>query len=531
MLKRIICAVVLLLLAGSILVAVVWPALWWLMLLTGALLALAAYDLLQTRHTILRNYPVIGHLRYTLEDFRHQVRQYFIQGDNEGAPFTHGQRALVYQRAKNVSDVLPFGTQQDVYAVGYEWINHALFPFAPATIEARVTIGGPACSQPYSASHLNISSMSFGALSSHAIAALNHGAAQGGFAHWTGEGGISAYHQQGGGDLVWQIGTGYFGCRTPEGRFDAAQFAEKAVQPQVKMIEIKLSQGAKPGGGGILPGAKVTAAIAAARDVQLGIDVISPPAHRAFTNPEAMLDFIAELRELSGGKPIGFKFCVGRADEFLTVCRAMQARGITPDFITVDGKEGGTGAAPFEFSNGLGTPLREGLIFVHNALTGAGLRDKIKIIASGKIITGLDMATKLAIGADLCNAARGMMFALGCIQARRCHADTCPTGIATHDPWRVNGLVVGDKAPRVAHYHHNTVHHFLKVLAAAGLHQSGELTPALVLRRIAPTTVRSYAELYDWLTPGALLDGSAPPRWQQAWEGKIIAAPELIAAA
>lgn len=531
MLKRIICAVVLLLLAGSVLIAMVWPALWWLMLLTGALLALAAYDLLQTRHTILRNYPVIGHLRYTLEDLRHQVRQYFIQGDNEGAPFTHGQRALVYQRAKSVSDVLPFGTQQDVYAVGYEWINHSLFPHTPAEEEMRVTIGGPACRQPYAASHLNISSMSFGALSSHAIAALNYGAAQGGFAHWTGEGGISAYHRQGGGDLVWQIGTGYFGCRSAEGRFDPAQFAAKAVLPQVKMIEIKLSQGAKPGGGGILPGAKVTAAIAVARGVPQGVDVLSPPAHSAFSNPDAMLDFIAELRELSGGKPIGIKLCVGRADEFLALCRAMQARNLAPDFITVDGKEGGTGAAPFEFSNSLGTPLREGLIFVHNALTGAGLRDKIKIIASGKIITGMDLATKLAIGADLCNAARGMMFALGCIQARRCHADTCPTGIATHDPWRVNGLVVGDKAPRVAHYHHNTVHHFLKVLAAAGLQQAGELNPALVLRRITPTVVRSYAELYDWLTPGALLNGNAPPRWQQAWEGKVIAAPELIAAA
>lgn len=531
MLKRIICAVVLLLLAGSVLIAMVWPALWWLMLLTGALLALAAYDLLQTRHTILRNYPVIGHLRYTLEDLRHQVRQYFIQGDNEGAPFTHGQRALVYQRAKSVSDVLPFGTQQDVYAVGYEWINHSLFPHTPAEEEMRVTIGGPACRQPYAASHLNISSMSFGALSSHAIAALNYGAAQGGFAHWTGEGGISAYHRQGGGDLVWQIGTGYFGCRSAEGRFDPAQFAAKAVLPQVKMIEIKLSQGAKPGGGGILPGAKVTAAIAVARGVPQGVDVLSPPAHSAFSNPDAMLDFIAELRELSGGKPVGIKLCVGRADEFLALCRAMQTRDLAPDFITVDGKEGGTGAAPFEFSNSLGTPLREGLIFVHNALTGAGLRDKIKIIASGKIITGMDLATKLAIGADLCNAARGMMFALGCIQARRCHADTCPTGIATHDPWRVNGLVVGDKAPRVAHYHHNTVHHFLKVLAAAGLQQAGELNPALVLRRITPTVVRSYAELYDWLTPGALLNGNAPPRWQQAWEGKVIAAPELIAAA
>lgn len=503
---------------------------YWLFLVAFSMTLFGIRDLLQTRHSLLRNYPLVGWCRYLIEAIRPQIRQYLLETDIGGMPFNREQRSVVYRRAKEVEDKQPFGTELDVYRDGYEWINHSVAPSRVNPETLRVPIGNRQCRQPYSASVFNISALSFGALGMNAIRALNKGAKLGGFAHDTGEGGISVYHREFEGDLIWEIGSGYFGCRREDGGFDPDRFAMQARSGQVKMIEVKLSQGAKPGHGGILPAAKVSREIAETRHVRMGEDCVSPARHSAFSTPLEFVRFLATLRELSGGKPVGFKLCVGHPWELMGICKAILETDIIPDFIVIDGKEGGTGAAPYEFSNGLGTPLREGLIFVHNALVGAALRDKIKIIASGKIITGLDMALKLAIGADLCNAARGMMFALGCIQARRCHADTCPTGIATHDPWRVNGLVVGDKAPRVAHYHHNTVHHFLKVLAAAGLQQASELHPALVLRRVAPTTVRSYAELYDWLTPGALLNGNAPPRWQQAWEGKTIAAPELIAA-
>lgn len=519
---------------GAVLVlgAFFWPWLWPASVILALLLMLGAYDLVQPRHTILRNYPVFGHLRYMLEDIRHQIRQYFIEADNKGDPFGHGERGLVYKRAKQASDVQPFGTIQDVYASGYEWFNHSLHPLEASDTPPRIRVGGPDCRQPYHASLLNVSAMSFGALSPNAILALNEGARRGGFAHNTGEGGISEYHLRPGGDLIWELGTAYFGCRTKDGKFDPAQFEDQASRDIVKMIEIKLSQGAKPGGGGILPAAKLTPAIARARGVEMGHDVESPPAHSAFSGPEGLLEFVVRLRELSGGKPVGFKLCIGRADEFLAVCRAMVDTGITPDYIVVDGGEGGTGAAPREFSDALGTPLREGLIFAHNALVGAGVRDRLKLVCSGKILSGFDMAAKIAMGADMCYSARAMLFALGCIQARRCHTNRCPTGVTTQDPWRQAGLVVRDKAPRVANYHAATIHHLMKVLAAAGLRHPDELTPAHLQRRVAPQVIKSYAELYDYLAPGSLRDGDAPESWLRAWRGtgRPEEWPELLSA-
>lgn len=516
MLKKILCygAIVSTLLAA--LIAWWWHPFVWVFVFLAPTSLLAAYDLIQKQHTILRNYPVIGHARYMLEDVRHQIRQYLIQGDNEGVPFTHAQRALVYRRAKNVSDILPFGTILDVYEQGFEWINHSMYPHEALKEEPRVRIGNSNCKHPYEASRLNISAMSFGALSGRAITALNQGAKQGKFAHNTGEGGLSDYHRQGG-DLIWEIGTGYFGCRDKKGNFEPDMFADCAAIDEVKMIELKLSQGAKPGGGGILPAEKITPEIARARSVEMGFDVISPRAHTAFDSPEGLMEFIAKLRELSGGKPVGFKMCMGRPDEFLTLCRAMCDTNILPDYIVIDGKEGGTGAAPAEFSNGLGTPLTEGLIFAHNALVGAGLREHIKIAVSGKIISGFDMVKRIAIGADFCYSARGMMFSLGCIQARRCHTNRCPSGVATQDPWRENGLVVSDKAPRVFNYHNGTIKHFLEMLAAIGVEHPDKLVPGHLYRRSDPGIVRSYHELFNWLQPGALLNGEAPPEWQRAW--------------
>ncbi|MGD8573643.1 MAG: FMN-binding glutamate synthase family protein, partial [Gammaproteobacteria bacterium] len=412
----------------------------------------------------------------------------------------------------------PFGTIQNVYGAGFEWINHSIAAVWPNEQEPRITVGNEQCGRPYLASRLNISAMSFGSLSSNAILALNTGARMGNFAHDTGEGAISRYHLQPGGDLIWELGTAYFGCRDEQGRFDASQFREKAAGETVKMVEVKLSQGAKPGGGGILPAAKVTPEIAEARSIPMGHDVHSPPFHSAFSTPIEMLEFLQQLRELSGGKPVGFKLCVGRHDQFMAVVKAMLETGIRPDFITVDGKEGGTGAAPVELTNGLGTPLTEGLIFVHNALVGANLRDDIRIIASGKIITGFDMAARIAMGADMCNSARGMMFALGCIQARRCHTNTCPTGVATQDPWRVRGLVVADKSRRVANYHKSTVDHFLQVLAAAGLHHPEELTPDLLYRRVAHNESRTFRQIYPYIEAGDLLEGTVPSLYAEPWE-------------
>ncbi|MEJ8567845.1 FMN-binding glutamate synthase family protein [Elongatibacter sediminis] len=513
------------LIAGAVLtnILVLVAALWWrpvlwAYLFLGPTSVLMIRDLTQGRHTILRNYPVVGHLRYMIEDLRHQFRQYLIESDSDGAPFSHAQRGLVYQRAKEESDVLPFGTLQDVYAEGYEWLEHSAAPSSRLEEEPRVLIGNDQCSQPYSASRFNISAMSFGSLSSNAILALNKGARMGGFYHDTGEGGISRYHREHGGDLVWEIGTGYFGCRREDGRFDPDRFSERARSDQVKMTELKLSQGAKPGGGGVLPGGKVNAEIAAARGVPEGKTVVSPAAHLGLSTPIDLMEFLQRMRELSGGKPVGVKFCVGKETQLMAMVKAMLETGIVPDFITVDGGEGGTGAAQPELSDSVGTPLTDGLFLVRNALSGAGLRDRVRIIAAGKIVHGFDMAARIAIGADVCNSARGMLFALGCIQARRCHTNRCPTGITTNEPWRVSGLDVEDKAQRVANYHAHTISHFLTVLSACGLSGPDDLCPELLNRRISHHEVRSYAQLYPQARPGSLLEGSAPQPHQNFWD-------------
>jgi glutamate synthase domain-containing protein 2 len=493
----------------------VWPPVWWSAVVFGPLALLGVLDMVQRRHAIRANFPVIGRLRYAFEAVRPEIQQYFVESDTTGTPFNRDLRSLVYQRAKNVRDTVPFGTQLDVYAPGYEWIEHSLRA-KELHAALRVTIGGRACSQPYDASILNISAMSYGSLSGAAVTALNRGAQRGGFAHNTGEGGISPYHLQGG-DLIWQIGTGYFGARSPEGGFDRAAFERNAGRDVVKMIEIKLSQGAKPGHGGILPGNKVTPEIAAIRGVPVGKTVYSPPGHTAFGTPRELVRFIATLRELSGGKPIGFKLCVGRKREFMAICKAMLETGITPDYIAVDGGEGGTGAAPLEFSNRLGSPLTEGLVFVHNALVGCGLRDEIRLIAGGKIITGFHMARVIAIGADLCYSARGMMFALGCIQARLCHSNTCPTGVATQDPDLTVGLDPTLKSERVAHFHANTVKAFGELLGAAGFEEPAQLRPWHIHRRISLTRTQHYGELFDYLPPRALLQGQLPPAYAGDW--------------
>jgi hypothetical protein len=504
-------------LAGVALLAWLWCPALWALLVVVPLVLLGAYDLLQTQHTIRRNFPVLGRFRYLFEAVRPEIQQYFVESNSSGRPFSRELRSLVYRRAKNVTDTLPFGTEYDVYAIGYQWMNHSLCALEPAEVPPRVHIGGPSCLLPYDAAVLNVSAMSYGALSRNAISALNRGAKLGGFYHNTGEGGLSPYHLEGGGDLCWQIGTGYFGCRDEQGAFEPDLFAEKARNPQIKLIEIKLSQGAKPGHGGILPAKKVTLEIAQIRHVPLGADVISPPTHRAFSTPIGLCEFIGRLRELSLGKPIGFKLCLGKRREFLAICKAMVESGIYPDFITVDGGEGGTGAAPLEFSNVLGTPLDEALVFVHNALVGVGLRQHIRVICSGRVVTGFDLAHKIAIGADLCNSARAMMFALGCIQAQKCNSNECPTGVATQDPGLVAGLVVADKAVRVRNFQHNTVKAFVELLAASGLRQPNELRPWHILRRISPTEVRHYGEMYEYLRDRALLTDPVPKSFARAW--------------
>ena len=494
-----------------------WPSGIVPLVVVVVLVVMGIYDLAQTHHAIRRNFPVVGRLRYLFESVRPELQQYFVESNASGRPFSRDLRSLVYQRAKNITDTVPFGTEKDVYELGYEWINHSIVAKHPHDTLPRVTIGGPDCKHPYSAALLNVSAMSYGSLSTNAIRALNRGAKIGGFAHNTGEGGLSPFHLQEGGDVIWQIGTGYFGCRDANGKFDEVLFAEKATIENVKMIEIKLSQGAKPGHGGILPASKLTAEIAKIRNVPMGADVISPPSHTAFSTPLELCAFIAKLRKLSGGKPVGFKLCVGKRREFLAICKAMVETQITPDFITVDGGEGGTGAAPLEFSNVVGTPLIEGLVFVHNSLVGVNLRERMKIIASGRIVTGFDIAQKLAIGADLCNSARAMMFALGCIQAQRCNTNTCPTGIATQDPELVHGLVIDDKAVRVAHFQKNTVRAFAELVAAAGLSEPNQLRPWHVLRRINRTETKHYGEMYEYVKRGALLGAEVPKSYARAW--------------
>ncbi|MEM1244043.1 MAG: FMN-binding glutamate synthase family protein, partial [Pseudomonadota bacterium] len=467
---------------------------WWLIFIVPLFL-LGLYDILQKHSNILRLFPVLGHLRYWLQDIRPQIQQYFIETNQNGMPFSREERDLVYARSEKRNDTLPFGTQRDVHASGFDSINHSLSPKKVEQTEARVVVGNHLCKKPYDASRLNVSAMSFGAISKNAVRALNRGAKMGNFAHNTGEGGLSQYHLQEGGDIFWQIGTGYFGCRSKQGNFDAAQFQDKSQHEQVKMIEIKLSQGAKPAHGGILPAAKVSEEIAKIRGVEIGEDCISPPAHTAFNSPKGLLEFVAKLRELSGGKPTGFKLCLGRRVEFHAICKAMLETEIYPDFITVDGAEGGTGAAPVEFTDFIGVPLNEGLYFVHNSLVATNLRQHLRIIASGKIINGFDMVCKIALGADMCNSARGMMFSLGCIQSRRCHTNMCPTGVATQKPERVYALNIDDKAPRVRNFHDATIESFLEVLGAAGLDKVKGLTPAVVFKRKSDE-VKHYDEIF-----------------------------------
>jgi glutamate synthase domain-containing protein 2 len=482
------------------------------------LVGLGWRDTQQTRHSVLRNYPVIGHLRFLLEFIRPEIRQYFIEGDREAAPFSRQQRSLVYQRSKGQQDKRPFGTQLDVGATGYEWINHSILPTALASHDFRITIGGAACAQPYSASVFNISAMSFGSLSAAAILALNQGAKRGNFAHDTGEGSISTHHRVHGGDLIWEIGSGYFGCRNADGSFSPERFTEAAREPQVKMIELKLSQGAKPGHGGLLPGAKVTPEIATARGVPVGVDCISPARHGAFGTPVEMMQFLGRLREMSGGKPVGFKLCIGHPWEWFAICKAMIATDITPDFIVVDGAEGGTGAAPLEFTDHVGVPLQEGLLLVHNTLTGLNLRDRVKIGCAGKVVSAFDIARLMALGADWCNAARGFMFALGCIQSQTCHTGTCPTGVATQDPQRQQALVVPDKAERVWRYHENTMAALKEIVEAAGLQHPNQITAAHIVRRISSHDIKLLANLLPFVQRGELL---AAERGESAWPHKV----------
>ncbi len=520
MIRRVLLGALLGVLALIFLLAPRQPWVLWLLAPIIPLAALGFYDALQRRHTVLRNFPIIGHGRYLMERIRPEIQQYFIDSNIDAYPIERELRAIVYQRAKGALETQPLGTQRDLYGVGYEWASHSMAAHPALQEPPRVRIGGDQCRQPYDASLLNVSAMSFGALSAPAIRALNGGARIAGFAQNTGEGGIAEAHWAEGGDLIWQIGTGYFGCRTRAGRFDPAAFAEQACRDAVKMIELKLSQGAKPGHGGVLPGVKVSAEIARIRRIEPGKTVVSPPSHPEFDSPVGLLEFVARLRDLSGGKPVGFKLCVGRRTDFFAICKAMRETGIRPDFITVDGGEGGTGAAPLEFSNSVGMPARDAWIFVHNALVGAGLRDQIRVIASGKIITGFHMIRALAIGADLCNSARGMMFALGCIQSLRCNTNRCPTGITTQNPALTYGLDVADKRIRVANYHAATLRGFMELLGAMGLHMPSELAPHHIFRRVDDLRVRNLNELYDYLSPGQLLDGDVPPdmavEWHQA---------------
>ena len=479
---------------------------WNFFLLFGFLSFVGIYDLTQTKIAILRNYPVIGHLRFMLEFIRPEIRQYFIEGDNDETPFSKEQRTLVYSRAKAVPDQIPFGTTLDVMAPGYQWINQSLAPTHLPSHDFRVEIGSKDCKQKYSASIFNISAMSFGSLSANAILALNLGAKKGNFAHDTGEGSISQYHRVHGGDLIWEIGSGYFGCRNADGTFNAEKYAENALDPQVKMIEIKLSQGAKPGHGGILPGSKVTAEIAAARGVKEGEACISPASHSAFSTPLELIHFVKKLRDLSGGKPVGFKFCVGHPWEWFGIVKAMLETGIHPDFIVVDGSEGGTGASPVEFTNHVGTPLQEGLRLVHNTLVGVNLRDHIKIGCAGKIISAFDMAVAFALGADWCNSARGFMFSIGCIQAQVCNTGNCPTGVTTQNALRQKALVVPNKAERVFNFHNETLKTLKELVEAAGLHHPGEIDAPHIIRRINKHEVRLLSFLLPEMPAGLLLN-------------------------
>jgi len=511
--------------AGSIFLTLVsaaglyWSRGWiWPLLLFGLLALVGLNDLTQEKHTLRRNYPLLAWWRYFLESIGPEIRQYFIESDNDERPFSRQQRSIVYQRAKNALDKRPFGSQLDLYADKYEWINHSLVPTDIPSHDFRITIGASRA-KPYSASVFNISAMSFGSLSANAIRALNEGARRGNFYHDTGEGSISTYHRENGGDLVWEIGSGYFGCRDADGRFNEENFVRNATGEQVKMIEVKLSQGAKPGHGGVLPGVKVSPEISEARGVPIGVDCVSPSRHSAFSTPQGLLEFVDRLRTLSGGKPTGFKLAIGHPWEWFAVAKAMHETGILPDFIVVDGGEGGTGAAPLEFTDHVGAPLREALLLVHNTLVGLNLRQHVRIGAAGKVVTAFDIARTLALGADWCNAARGYMFALGCIQSLSCHTDRCPTGIATQNQRRQDALIVPDKATRVHQFHENTLMALRELMAAAGLNHPDELGPEHIIRRVSSTEVRSLSVLHRFMHPGELLGGEIPdhPAFRMFW--------------
>jgi glutamate synthase domain-containing protein 2 len=499
------------------------PIFWWSFIVLGPLMIIGYWDFFQTKHAIVRNFPILGRSRYVMEWFRPKVFQYFIESDTDGRPFSRIFRSIVYQRAKQVLDTAPFGTQLDVYAEGYEWMNHSIAPLDVHLVNAdqRVLIGGKDCLKPYNSSIFNVSAMSFGSLSKNAVMALNGGAALGGFAHNTGEGGISPYHNKYNGDLIYQIGTGYFGCRNKDGSFSDELFKERTAAENVKMIEIKLSQGAKPGHGGILPAKKATKEIAKIRNIEPFKDVNSPPFHKAFSTPLELCYFIKNCRNLSGGKPIGFKLCVGQKSEFLAICKAMLKTGILPDFISVDGGEGGTGAAPLEFSNSVGMPFREGLAFVYNALVGFDLKTEIKLFASGKIVTGFHIFRALSLGADACSSARAMMMAVGCIQALECNKNTCPTGVATQDPELIKGLDINDKKYRVYNYHKETVESFVELMAAAGIDDPDKINRAHVHRRIIMNKTQRYNEIYPYIPESCLLHEESIPK---DWEADMMVA-------
>ena len=488
--------------------------------IAGPVMYMGFYDMTQKKQSIKRNFPFFGRLRYVFEDLRPKIQQYFVESDTDGTPINRNDRSVVYQRAKKDVDTTPFGTQFDVYAEGYEWMSHSIKPldFHKIDHHPRVLVGSKDCKQPYSASVLNVSAMSFGSLSSNAIEALNAGAKIGVFAHNTGEGGLSPYHLKHGGDIIWQVGTGYFGARDEAGNFSDEAFKKNALRPEVKMIELKLSQGAKPGHGGILPGKKNTPEIAAIRGVKAGTTVFSPPYHSAFNTPKEMILFLHKMRELSGGKPVGFKLCVGKKSEFISICKAMVELNLYPDFITVDGGEGGTGAAPPEFSNFVGMPLMDGLSFVDNMLTGFNIRQQIKILASGKILTGFQMIRAIALGADMCNSARAMMMALGCIQALECNKNTCPTGVATQDPKFTKGLVVEDKKVRVANFHRNTVESFVELMAASGIENPSKLNRHQISRRVFMNEVRTFEEIYPSVPAGAMVNGAVPEAYIHSYQ-------------
>jgi glutamate synthase domain-containing protein 2 len=504
--------------ALNIAVGFVWfPGLWGLAFLLP-IIATGCHDMIQTKHSIRRNFPVLGRARWILESIRPEIQQYFIESNSDGRPFSREIRSLIYSRSKNELSSVPFGTQLDVYKTGYEWVNHSLAPKHTTPEKLRAVVGGPLCKKPYSASLFNISGMSFGSLSKNAVLALNHGARLGNFAQSTGEGGLSPYHLEAGGDVIWNIGTGYFSCRTKDGRFDPDVFTKHATHPNVKMIELKLSQGAKPGHGGILPAKKVTPEIAAIRGVPLGQDVLSPPAHTAFKDPIELLQLLDQMRTLSGGKPIGFKLCVGKRREFLAICKAIVETKLYPDFIVIDGGEGGTGAAPLEFSNHVGSPLNESLVFVHNALVGINARQHTKLWVSGRITTGFDIVSKLCMGADVCYSARAMMMALGCIQALQCNSNKCPTGVTTQNPWLSRGLVVENKMQRVFTYHKSTMDSVCEIMGAMGVERTQDLRPWHLMRRFGPFEVKHYGEIFHYLSPGDLLQGPTPKNFVRAWK-------------